>query len=152
MKRTDCQPERLTLYHYHELEETERQRVADHLAACPACREELEDLNRVLRLADTGRLEISNLERQQFTQRVSVAGRRRKRSRIPAWGLALSSATALGLALILLRPGITPQPQPPQQQSSRIFADIDMLQNFDMLDDLDLLENLDLLQEMGDLG
>jgi len=149
MKRTDCQPELLTLYHYDELQAEERQGLEVHLAACPACRKELEELESALRLAEGSRLQLSELERGQFTRRVRTAATTRRRAHLPAWGLALSGAAALAVTLIMLRPDTGPVPP---QQPPRILAEMEILQDLDMLDDLELLEDLDLLQEMGELG
>lgn len=149
MSQTNCQAELLTLYHYDELDEALRHQVEEHLAGCSNCRTRLEQLSRTLQQVETDRLQLSNLERRRFVQQVAAASRKRPSLRLPAWGLALSSAAALGLTLFLLRPGIAPQ-QP--QHQGRIFAEIEVLQDFELLNDLDLLEDLDLLQEMEDLG
>lgn len=112
---------------YGDVEPAERAELDRHLAACPACRREIEDLTRVARLVGCGEAELSDEERVRFkaelARRIAVyeAGRRedgrptaaRMRARpamrrasslrpasVPAWAASFAAAAALLLVIV----------------------------------------------------
>jgi hypothetical protein len=91
----------------------DRERIADHLAGCPACRSECESLRGVYRLLDdcaapTVQVDVAALYRETL---------RREKLRARRWRrLALATALAAGILLLvalipLLRKGTEPDPR-----------------------------------------
>src|SRR3954470_2524223 len=111
MKTDGCRERRESLgaYALGHLSVEERAALEAHLEGCPSCRDELEQLNGVVRpmsLADPARFESSPQLPASLGARVAAAitrerfGRRRRRLRL---GLAFSgAAAAAAVALVLL--------------------------------------------------
>ena len=146
-QESTCREELLTLYHYGELDAAQLQEVEAHLAACAACRTELEDLQRTLAVIPRPQFTLSAAQRSAFTDRVMARRRRRPLLATGAWSGALGVA-ALAIYLLILHPGA---PAPPVTTSPAL-VDIEVLEQLEMLQDFDLLQNLDLLQELEGAG
>lgn len=146
MKTDSCCKEDLLLYHYQELDEEQRRRVDAHLAACSACRTELDRLRADLeRFADP--VAVSAADRARLADRI-LARSRKRRLAGPVPLLALGSLGALCLLLVLWLPGRAPAPQP----TPSLTAELELLEQLELLDELDLIQNLELVQELEDLG
>ncbi|HKL48252.1 MAG TPA: zf-HC2 domain-containing protein [Desulfuromonadales bacterium] len=147
-----CQPEKLTLFHYGELDPAEHLRVKNHLKQCPDCRREIEQVGSMLEMLPKEDQEISPQAIRSLNERVS----RRLRSRLlpplrPVMGGSLAAAAVLVLTVTLYSP--TPEPQQPLSETSmQAGMQTERLPEAELLMNLDLLENLDLLQELEGSG
>ena len=147
-----CRPESLTLFHYGELDEDDRQRMAIHLQGCAACRRELAQLRSSLEMLPKRELGIPPEEVRAFNERLSRRLRRRHRPLKPAlrWSLA-------GTAAVLLMVMTLHSPAPDLQRPSpgvvqQTGGALEFLPDPELLLNLELLENLDLLQEIEGTG
>jgi anti-sigma factor RsiW len=143
-----CRPENLTLFHYGELDATERLQVEQHLMRCGACREELAQLRAMLEILPKKQLNISPEEIRSFNEQVN----RRLHPMLnpffrPVLGWSFAAATAAVLLLLMLpREQIRQQPSP--AVSMQTGSELNTMLEAEMLLDLELLQNLDLLQEL----
>lgn len=143
-----CQPEKLTLFHYGELNPAEHLWVETHIKHCPACRQEVEQVGSMLEMLPKDEHEISREAIRSLNERVS----RRLRPRLrlpfrPVIGGSLAAAAALVLTMTFYSP--TPElQQSPSETSRQADRQTDRLPEAELLRNLDLLENLDLLQEL----
>lgn len=147
-----CRPENLTLYHYGELEPSDRARVESHLLECAACRHELAQLQSVLEVLPKRKPEFSPQEIRTFNARVNRRLHRRfRRFFEPSLGWSLAASTAVLLMMILYAPAPGPQ-QSSTKVTRQISGEIERLPDPELLLNLELLENLDLLQELEETG
>jgi predicted anti-sigma-YlaC factor YlaD len=144
-KTKGCNSELLTLYHYRELNADETRAIEDHLAQCPACRAELQNIEGALAKVPQMSLEINALEKQRFRSRVFEKQNRRHWKR-PVWGSALAAAGVLALVLLII-PGTGTQPD----VGAPVLADLEVLEQMDLLLDFDLLQDLEMFEAMGGL-
>ncbi len=142
----NCNEELLTLYHYAELSEQEARELEQHLLDCEACRISLDEIAASLAAVPHPQLTLSEGQRQQFSARVSEKIKRPRAYLLQRWGGAFAMAAALGLMVILLRPGEQPVVHRP---AAAALADIEVLEQLEMLKELELLKDLELLQELG---
>jgi anti-sigma factor RsiW len=150
-RNTSCTDEDLVLFYYGELDGQNRSRIEVHLAACPACRAELNDIERTLAPLPQASVQLTAAEIRQFAARVSARAVRRRQGIAPAFGGALAAAAVLAVTLFTLQPwGGTPSPSLPTKGSH--VAEVDVVRNLDLLQNLDLLENLDTLQALEGHG
>jgi anti-sigma factor RsiW len=151
-KSSGCSPENLTLFHYGDMEETERLRVENHLEQCGTCRHELEQLEAVLALLPREERKISPEELGAFSRRLNQRLRPPQRYRFkPALGWSLAAATAT-LLLVTLHPLSPVQRQLFPGDAPQIGAARQGLPDPDLLLNMELLEKLDLLQELEGPG
>ena len=150
-RNTSCPDGDLVLFYYGELDGPGRSRIEAHLADCPACRAELNDIERTLAPLPRASVQLTAAEIQQFAARVSARATRRRQGIAPAFGGALAAAAVLAVTLFTRQPwGGTPS-TPMHTKGSRI-AEVDVVRNLDLLQNLDLLENLDTLQALEGHG
>lgn len=149
MKRDNgCSDEQLTLYHYGELDPTEHLQLEAHLAACPACRDALTELQASLAVVPRAGLQLNAAQRLQFAERVVARTRRGHPRGLPVWGGALVAAGIFGVSIMLVTPddrGV------PAQTDLLVRTDFELVEQFELLQDLTLLQELDLLQELESL-
>lgn len=147
-----CQPEKLTLFHYGELDPAEYLWVETHIKHCSACRREVEQVGSMLEMLPKDEQEVSREAIRSLNERVS----RRLRPRIrpplrPVMGGSLAAAAVLVLTVTLDSPTPVPQ-QSPSEPPRQGAMQTDRLPEPELLRNLDLLENLDLLQELEGSG
>lgn len=139
--------EDLLLFYYGELDPTTQSCLAEHLATCSTCRDQLQQLSCFLDSLPRPELEISAAEINRFATRVAAradAGRLYRPS-FPVWGGALAAAAALILTLSVE----PPQPLPPAGNGSTQLAELEILQSLELLRDFELLQDLELLTELA---
>jgi anti-sigma factor RsiW len=138
--------EDLLLFYYGELEPTIQSDVEEHLAACSACRDHLQQLSCLFDSLPRPELEISAAEINRFAARVAAragAGRAWRPS-LPVWGGALAATAAL-IVTLSVEP---PQPLPWAENGSTQLAELEVLQKLELLRDFELLQDLELLTEL----
>jgi len=145
-----CPEKDLTLYYYGELDSSRSREIREHVEGCPACHNALEEMKSLLAALPKQDMEWSPLERQRFSGRVmDKVNARRHRRFAPLFGGGLATA-AVALAFLALHTGPIPQPIP-AAGSSKMVADLEILQDMDMLQHLEIIKDLDLLQDLGDI-
>lgn len=147
----------LIAYLQDELPAADRDRVAQHLAACTECRSAFEDFRDIL-----GQLRASAPEpppvhwgRWQAELRARVeSGRRPRRWR--AWA-AVSLVAAAGVAALVVAIDRGPAPQDLASmeeaalgQHLELFRDYRVVERLDLLEDLDVIGQLDRLQSRSE--
>lgn len=147
-----CHPEKLTLFHYGELDPAEHLRVKNHLQQCPDCRREIEQVGSMLEMLPKDEPEISREAIRSLNDRVSRRLRPRLRPPLkPVMGGSLAAAAVLVLTVTFYSP--TPETQQSSSETSRqATSQANRLPDAELLRNLDLLENLDLLQELEGSG
>lgn len=147
-----CQPQRLLLYHYAELDAVEQGQVEQHLQCCFDCRVELAALQELLSVVPEVVPELMPVELDRFTARVMKQVKPRRPWFVrPGLGWALAGGAAL---LLVMNLDIVPQTSSPvsTQPPLAITADPDVLSNLEFLQTLELLEDFELIQQLGELG
>jgi anti-sigma factor RsiW len=125
-----------------ELSEAESRKLDEHLGSCPACREELVELERVWRALEVlGDVKVPpGLEERTLARVLSAERRPGAPSRRSRWAYPLATAAAIfailavGSLLVMNSTAETRQ----------------IVRNIDLLENLDVIEHLDALEEMGD--
>ena len=147
-----CRPEQLLLYHYGELTDPERVEVERHLQRCPACRDELAELQRLLAAVPASGIELTPAEVERFSSRVMerLPSRRRSHLSRPMLGWSLAGAAVLLITFNLGRQ-IPNQVPPPEKSEVKIAAVTPGMPDLDLLQNLDLLENFELVQQLDKL-
>lgn len=147
----------LVPYVRDELPPADRERVARHLAACPACRHEAEALGALL--ADLGRTAPApppvhwRRWRAELGERLAARRRRRAwwRGPVPvAVGSALAAA-ALVAALVGL-PGTGERRELLAFEEAVVGDRLDLLRHYAVLERLDLLEDLEVIRHLDALA
>jgi hypothetical protein len=146
MNSKECLTEQdLTLHYYGELDENRRQ----HIAGCQRCAERLAALTTELDGLPNPDCTPDALAGARMAARIGeqLATRRRK-SRLPAFGIGAAAAIALVFSFSL-----TPQPEMQQVTlSSPAAAALNGLEedmpDIEFLDDIELLKELDLLAQI----
>ena len=147
-----CQPQQLLFYHYDELDAAGRQQVEQHLQRCSVCREELAELQVLLRSVSSAVPEPAPAELERFNARVMqrIQPRRRWFAQ-PALGWTLAGAAAL-LFTLNLQTSLPPSAPVPAEKSLIITAEQDVVFNLELLQTLELLEDFDLIQQLEQSG
>ncbi len=150
MLNNDCITEQdITLYCTEDLDADQMQAAAEHFTTCQHCRDKMTVIKRALAATPQSRLEMSEAEKRQFSDRVMQAANRKQfGSRIQTWGTAAAAIAAGLVAVFIFSPDNLP-PQPGQHPAVQ-YADLDLVENMEMLEELELLEMMELLEMLED--
>jgi anti-sigma factor RsiW len=147
VKNTGCRGQDLVSYYYGDLDLPARLRLEAHLNECPACRENLAGIRRLLDGIPRAKPDLPDADLGRFAARVADRTSTRRRRQLSVWGGALAAAAVLAGILLLRWPDSAPE-----LRSAPAVSEIGVLREMELLQELDLLENLEWLQELEGAG
>jgi hypothetical protein len=148
----------LVLYHYGDLEGSDLERVATHLAACAACASYLKELASLLPLtvktdepAEAFWQEYSREMRHKLTDlQENKSWWQTMIELVRPWTVpALAAATVVTLALTLTFGKKDSPPAHVPDDDQPLMEVLPMAENLELFNNMDVLENIEVLEIMG---
>jgi hypothetical protein len=153
--------ENLVLFHYGDLDGTERDDLHAHVGRCAACASYLKDLGTLLPLTVAAsepaasfwsdynrelRKKIdATLEHKTWTQKLGEFFQ-------PRWVPAFATAAIVALVLTFTFGRGIWSPGEPVQEDAALVEVLPVAENWEFFNTMDVLDNLDLLESMGNQG
>lgn len=151
--------ENLVLFHYGDLDGTDREALQSHLAGCAGCAAYLQELGALLPLTITTdeppQTFWTDYNREMRQKVAAAADRKSWRMTFtelfqPRWAPVFAAAAVIALALTLtLGKGMWRATDVPPQEDEAIIEVLPVAENLDFYKAMDVLDDLDLLESMG---